>query len=449
MDNPELFEKVNDTPVILQEEIQHLISLLIKQHIRSWYSGFSQNQELFDHFVTLTDQIHDTLSGRVQSVEWRPFFSDRIPQIFLRHVTDFNIARDRTTQDVSLDEAFQQIQTHRGILHESRYLEDIADSLLICLLPENELMSDVAYCFTRELLSDLVLKTVIDRLSQPWFWDEIMLKSSAANKSRLHQKRRSIYQFIAELPSRGFALLRDIYRYNSFSILGNCNATSRHEKISEAASFRLPNWTRLARTLVGQYPAGDSIFALWIPQILSELLRPSECTSVQVFLPICLTILDAIYGDRLVHAFNTRLHVFLSHTSLARMVKVCRIVLFPNDEPSTSRINPTVEQQMDLQQEVIKGLPAGVVFPFYNSKVINKILLFQVLDALLGTIFPELQRRTPEQLKEKVARIRLANQEAAGNWGIASGRSRKANGVEVMLPSPLSMSFRSEESHNQ
>lgn len=405
-------------------EIRQLISLLIKQHVRVWYTKLTQDEELFEHFHNLTDHVRTTLSGRAQAVDWQQFFLGRIPGIILRHLEDFNLATDRCRANLPLEGAFLALQSHSGIENQETYLMNVADALVVILLPENDLTSDLVYGFVRELLSDLVLKTVIERLSEAWFWDEVILKMHHNISARCSMEKDRGWRALSRKSfwTSWWSTIR-----HSWSSRGESFETGDKSRNLFSALSSLFNWDLLVLGPIKRRMAGQSLYDTAFPRIFEELLKPTEWSLLKpTFISFILPLLDLLHGDRILHKAKDALEGKLSDASLTIMVRIARKILFPNDEPSPSRIIPSEVAQEALRRQLSEILPANMNIPFFRSKQINKQLLFNILDALLGTLFPELVRRSPQQLKEKVIRIRQANLEATGSGGISTIRSPKS-----------------------
>lgn len=405
----------SDSPDIeLGLEIRQLISLLINQHVRAWYTKLTEDEDLFLHFHGLTEHIRSTLAGRAQTVNWEHFFLETIPQLILQHLENFNLAQHRSRANFPLEAAFLNLQTHDGIEDQDTYLMNIADALVVTLLPDDDLHSDLSYAFIREMLADLVLKTVIERLSEPWFWDEIMLKVYfKLHDNTLENKDCSWWKIIAGITSHGLQHLR--------SWLKSESPAKDRGKVASIA-YACFDWDFPSfGNLMHHKTTTQSLYETPIPELMHELLRPSDwpllksaCTFF--FLPA----VDLFAGDQIMQRIRFGLRKSLSHTSVAVMVSLSRKILFPNNEPLPSRIIPSDTEQVILHTQVQSILPTGMNIPFFSSKQINKQLLFNILDTLLGTLFPELLRRSPEQLMENAKRIRQANMEASGNGGIST-----------------------------
>ncbi|CCG83273.1 Putative uncharacterized protein [Taphrina deformans PYCC 5710] len=401
-----------------------------EQHVRSWYMNLSQDEELFQQFDELVVHVENTLASRVLAVDWSTVLSHQIPEIVLRHLEDFNLARDRVRTGVTLEQAFKALQDHPATDDQSTYLMHIADALLVVLLPEEHLMSEVAYCFSRELVAELVLKTVIERLSEPWFWDEMILKVSLGIQERASQEA-------ASWQDRARAVVHTVLLKVWSHVSRTSHKSSAVDLPGEEQKPHASRWNFASHreVFLSAYRANGSLYDTVMPSILAELLTPSDWPLLRpLTLSVLLPLLDITYGKHILAVVKCKLSQSISHSSLAKLVGLARNVLFPNNVPSPTRTIPSSTEQMKLHAQVTATLPEGLVIPFFESKVITKILLFTILDLLLGTIFPELRKRSPEQLKEKVAIIRQANSEAQGSGGIRTGRMLARTAPLALLP---------------
>ena len=359
----------------LNQEIHKLISLLVKQHVRSWYTELSQDEQLFNLLKELTNEIHAKLAGRAQVVDWEAFAVESLPELVLLHLQDFNRATERCRTNQNFATSFIDQHSHIGVIDEQAYLTHVSDGLLTILLPYDDLINDVAYSFTRELLADLLLRDVVDRLSEPWFWDEMILKFIEQRNKKSHGSWSEVLLSISD-------------RIMAF--------------------VRTTTWT-----------ARRSLYDTAIPSIIEELLRPSELPLGKMLLSdVVLPIADLLVGDTILQRMRKGLRRSLNNASLTKVVRLTHHILFPDGQPSPTRVIPSLTEQEDNRARVAQALP--IAFPFLAHKSVNKVLIFKLLDALLGTIFPELKTRSPQQLKDKVIAIVNADREAGGEGGIGS-----------------------------
>lgn len=357
----------------LDDEIHRLISLLLKQHVRPWYNNITQDEQLFAAFERLVNDVNLRLAGRVQGVDWENFVLHRIFEVILVHLEDFNRAAERRNSSQSLEAVFLAKEEHLGIHDEQAYLSLVVDGLLTILLPSEELVSEVAYGFTRELLADLILADLIDRLCEPWFWDELVQK--------LMRRRTG--------PGAGAGLLN--------------SAKSILSWFSPPSSIN------------------QSLYDTAIPKIIAQLAVPSRYLFKHVFIDYILPSADLFFGHHWLSKLRDALRRDLTKSSMARIVAFTRMILFPDDLPSPARVVPTEVEQSELRHFVEEQCP--VPFPWFRNKAINKVLLFKIMDCVLGTIFPELKIRSPQQLKEKAIAILDADREAGGAGGISTGKA--------------------------
>lgn len=422
----------------VSNEIRALLNLLVRQHVKSWYADLSQDEQLFREFEDISSHIQKTLSGRVRAVDWPLVLNTALPDLVLRHLQDFNIAADRSRGDHSLEDAFLSLQGHQGISDQDSYLMHVADALLVILLPENDLLSEVAYSISREVMSDLVLRAIVDRLSEPWYWDELLLKCSKQYQNLIAQEK-------VNFSRRATSVFASIKRSLMKSLIHWHPGTVVVDRAQSPKSK--DKWTYLqhpAKTFemfTEQLKSRASIYDTAFPSILLEFTRPSNWAFAKAsFFGVLLPLIDILLGEELSHAMTRSTRSAISHNSLAQMIQLARHILFPDDKPSPGRVVPSLSEQVALHAALQQALPSGVEIPFFSSKLINKVLIYKILDNILGTVFPELLKRSPEQLKEKIVHIRQANVEAEGSGGIRTGNM---NSRPSSLHSPLSMSMMS------
>jgi hypothetical protein len=373
----------------LRDELKTLLSLLSQQYIRSWYSGLSKDEEIFDLLQGLVDDLFVKVCERSESVDWHGFIHEVVPAILLKHLEDFNRAQERQHADQTFAEAFNEANgMHDGAVDQSAYLMRVADSLLCVLLPYEELVSDVAYAFVRELLSEVLLTLYSERLSDVYLWDQVLIK-------------------LLRKPSNNYGSTFD--KIHGFVM---CTIPKLAAKVS-------PLWNAVNRQHQ-QLPVGSSTLSeTALTRILHSFLVPS-CPSLwlSMVMHLCVPVADMWRGPAIRSLLSSFVQSQMTSAALTRHAQWLTHFLFPDGKPSPARIVPSEETQIHLRLMATNDLMLDV--PFFSDKQVTKVLLFRLLDAAMTTLLPELARQTAEQIKQKRIMIHQADNEAFGLGGISS-----------------------------
>ncbi|BFZ54368.1 hypothetical protein PYCC9005_001403 [Savitreella phatthalungensis] len=359
----------------LKAEVQLLAGLLVEQHVAGWYDALTDDRQLLAQLTELTETLYAQVAERSNSVAWQQFIEEKIPREIVRFLQDFNAASERRLPHQTHEDAFLELCDHSGRQNPECYRADIADGLLVLFLPFEDLSSDVAYSFLRELLADLVLRALIDRLSQPWFIDSLLL--------RLHSRHMPSWR-----QSIGFCLSR-LWNAKMWAAVPTQSNNRDVKSLYETFIFDIIG-TALARCV------SPLIHALLISMVFPAI--------------------DLVCGNSLVTYIQQTIRTMTERATMTRAARFCRALLFPDGRPMPMAEPPDEEEQASLRSRVEALI--GIDMPFWSSAACNAVLLLRIFDLLLAELLPELTRRTPSELRKMRVRVQQADIEAQGLAGI-------------------------------
>ncbi|KFH67832.1 hypothetical protein MVEG_06563 [Podila verticillata NRRL 6337] len=159
----------------LDAEAYHFLAFLVRDFIQTWYTSFSSDPQFVATIVNVVIHIARELERRSLEIDWVGLMLQDVPEVLRRHYTDYRQAAQK------LDTAYAPNQTIESIFHglqphfalrdgeesEKEYLRQLADELLKILLPESEYHSDCVRWLVREILACLVLRSVVEILTEP------------------------------------------------------------------------------------------------------------------------------------------------------------------------------------------------------------------------------------------------------------------------------------------
>ncbi|KAG0030582.1 hypothetical protein BGZ82_007383 [Podila clonocystis] len=159
----------------LDAEAYHFLAFLVRDFIQTWYTSFSSDPQFVATIVNVVIHIARELERRSLEIDWVALMLQDVPEVLRRHYTDYRQATQK------LDTAYAPNQTIESIFHglqphfalrdgeesEKEYLRQLADELLKILLPESEYQSDCVRWLVREILACLVLRSVVEILTEP------------------------------------------------------------------------------------------------------------------------------------------------------------------------------------------------------------------------------------------------------------------------------------------
>lgn len=180
---------------IVHEAMEDLLTLVVRDFVRSWYGHISTNP-VFSNEVDKTIRLAlGTLRDRILSVEIVETITSRVVPIITAHLKEFYDAEKHVrgkhlnlsvTESEELDLAIAG-RYNNGKLHpaaslafsntklvQQEFLENLVTTLLPKILPEHVITSRTVSCLVRELVACAVLQPVMQLLSDPDTWNQIM-----------------------------------------------------------------------------------------------------------------------------------------------------------------------------------------------------------------------------------------------------------------------------------
>ncbi|KAF9909788.1 hypothetical protein EC991_008111 [Linnemannia zychae] len=159
----------------LDAEAYHFLAFLVRDFIQTWYSTFSTDPQLVTSVVNVVIEIARELERRSQEVDWVGLLLLDVPEVLRRHYVDYRQAAQKLetayAPNQTIESIFHGLQPHfalqDGEESEKEYLRQLADELLRILLPKAEYESDCVRWLIREILACLVLRSLVEILTEP------------------------------------------------------------------------------------------------------------------------------------------------------------------------------------------------------------------------------------------------------------------------------------------
>lgn len=202
----------NPNPILtgfpeIDMEMAEMLDFILRDYVHSWNS-------LLNHCNDFPNEIRRSLiftvsglSAKIRQVDWIPFLTTRFVFDLSNHVKLYKKAREMVRNGSSPDiesgffdselnlnnEASSSSSSSALICRdkistthedEIRYLQDISDLILFELLPKEDFSAQTLRTLTRELLVNVVLKPVLDLISEPDFINQqiVYFLSNVVNK---------------------------------------------------------------------------------------------------------------------------------------------------------------------------------------------------------------------------------------------------------------------------
>ncbi|KAJ1569052.1 hypothetical protein HK096_004388, partial [Nowakowskiella sp. JEL0078] len=173
----------------VNNELQQIIAHILNDFVASWYSFVSEDdKELFSEILLLLSSITKECEKRLKNIDWVLLLSCQLPYALKRHLHDFRHCRAKVGTSYAggktLEELFRGAQPHFALVsssatsdNEAEYLRRVVELILELILPPEELKSDIVKFLLREILSYTVLLKTVDRICDPDFINQLILRS--------------------------------------------------------------------------------------------------------------------------------------------------------------------------------------------------------------------------------------------------------------------------------
>jgi hypothetical protein len=375
----------------LNFELHLLLASIVDKFVASWYLGKlkTDNLEFLQLVYKCLSDLSSDLAGRYHiscGVDRLYGFMDEIMVILDEHVQQmYQLRTDiRRQQGLNVKERLEEDivgeflrQKHHIFVNQDAYLRALASRILELSLSECDIhptSSQLTSTFCTELVSDAILKNLLNKFSQPSFLSQILAKILLREENAA--KTRQSDPFTSQL-SRWYLVYTsggtkyDIVGSPLWSLVNTVTGIS-HRKPLVAAAFqivkKLASVPALSRLV-------DSCCEHLVRSKLQELgvfLEPSICSWVQ-------NLRSIIDDDGRKPPKNVAPE--LSKYDIASVVT--------SSEPAPKITVSRVLAYSNESDEEIYGNVVAFIELFENPET-NKLLLIRILDAFLGHVYPEL-----------------------------------------------------------
>ncbi|CDK28698.1 unnamed protein product [Kuraishia capsulata CBS 1993] len=403
-----------------------LIGLFLRQFVMGWYPRISHDtsMEFMGELLGVVAHITRNLQQRCQRIDWSKLLLDELPVVLESHVSAIRTSKSRRGSRLSSSRAtvaspgcdwyddpdwtadFLELNSHFAIDQNDAYLERLYCTVLsrsiVCLLvPVEELDSQLSQKLITAIMNDLVLRNVVENLSDSFAIWGIINKVCDIGIDRLGKKNAKRQSLGERLISVGRMVGHLIaYTTSLFSIWPSPGDDDHIKSVLEYSIF-------------------------------SFLACLFEIPVVSPMLYMLLTTLKA-YGiglSRVSHILNNLIHnfiyqVIITESNVITCVSVLRRMMFPKDQTfdmgqrwvpqSNEELIRFRQKTRDNVTRLMEVLPSSNLIAYLvevnadsvemfleslQNKTVNKVLLWSLLDLLLVSIFPELSTYTATDIE--------------------------------------------------
>lgn len=208
----------------VSDAIDTLLDYILRDFVRSWYSHISRNPVFPNEVERAVREALGSLQARIENIDLAEITTSRLVPILTAHFHDFSEAERAVrgkklnrsvTESEELDLAIAS-KFRDGRLHpaaslsfpdtkmvQQDYLRTLISKMLPNILPENMLSSRAVSIIVREIVGCAVLFPVLQILSDPDTWNQIMEnagRSTLQDRSTVRKLRAALDQHASPAP---------------------------------------------------------------------------------------------------------------------------------------------------------------------------------------------------------------------------------------------------------
>ncbi|XP_014258337.1 sorting nexin-13-like [Cimex lectularius] len=177
---------------VIDEQLQDIISFIIRDYVYPWYDQLSDNEEVPHEIRVAVQNVIVAFANRMKEADWIPFLTTQIVDDAASHLRLYRQARSRlkslpANSKMTLEDAFFDLELAMENNTVCRdhvcnnpslqrcYLEQLTDIVLFYLSPEVEFHCLALRYITRELIVNSVLIPLINKLSDPDYINQMII----------------------------------------------------------------------------------------------------------------------------------------------------------------------------------------------------------------------------------------------------------------------------------
>ncbi|EWC44062.1 hypothetical protein DRE_01414 [Drechslerella stenobrocha 248] len=418
-------------------QLYGFISIIIRDFVQSWYQKITPDHEFIEEIVLVIAHSTLSLEQRIRQLDFETLLLEEVPTLLDNHVKDYRVALERQSTTLfpyaTVNEIFHSMQPHPALISspesERLYLKMMGSGVLAALLPPEDLQSDCERLLIREILSNMVLWNVVDRLSEPFMIFELITKIitvlvtpdkvKPANVS--HAKSTELMVFLQSDPPEPAkrptdpdqSLLRTlsnsalIYLEHAYNFVSTSAVVVKHASTSLMSLWKEPPQEppRRRKPILKL-----SVWKTLVTLFSLDRRQPWLLGSIQLASkPLADQPPGTLFDNYLSHVFQ---QAVINEHVLVKILSIARNALFPNGTLAPPRVYPTEDEKVLIQKQaevaiwnavpdLVKRmyLPAGKdeqlreigeSLAFLRSRSCNKHLIYRLLDLLVSRLVPEM-----------------------------------------------------------
>ena len=175
---PQLFSSSH----LINDEISKIVALAIRDYISAWFDTISPNEDIYSEILRLSVQIIAEVEHRCSKIDWVVLVANDLPHIIMNHIVDHRTCSAKVGTAYAGGKTFRELfngtQPHIALSSpaaEKEYLRRLADIVVETLLPPQECQSETVRLLIRELVTNVLLGSIVEYLADPDYLNEWFL----------------------------------------------------------------------------------------------------------------------------------------------------------------------------------------------------------------------------------------------------------------------------------
>jgi sorting nexin-25 len=269
---------------LISSSLDELLELIIRDFVKSWYGNISSNPSFTNEVDKVIRMALENIRGRLFATDLVEVVVERIIPILTSHFKDFYDAEKsvrgkhlnrNVTESEELDLAIAS-KYRDGKLHpaaslgyadtrlvQQEYLRKVSKRIIPEVLPPNVIMSRAVLVIIEELVGCAVLSPVMQLLSDPDMWNQIMeaySRSMLQDRSTVRKLRKALDEHASPAPKaqRSLPFPRLLPQDNERKFEKFVRAARKVNNLSDARRFRSELSSQLKRDSLLE--ASDSVY---------------------------------------------------------------------------------------------------------------------------------------------------------------------------------------------
>ncbi|KAH9937499.1 PXA domain-containing protein [Fomitopsis serialis] len=180
---------------VLNGELYDFVALALRAYVNPWWTKITRyDKEFLPEITRILTSVVRTLEARLLATDLSPLVFRDLPTLLTQHYVDFRSARAKlhtsyaTGGAATLPQLFHHLQPHMAISADGRvddvYVRQAVDHILKACLPPEDYDSEAERYIVREIILSVLLKSVMPRVTQPWFIHKILLDQLGAEQDK-------------------------------------------------------------------------------------------------------------------------------------------------------------------------------------------------------------------------------------------------------------------------